>query len=144
MRPKSQINRTEPGAMPRTSRVKPQLGIGIDVERVDRFRNEMQASSRFLSSAFTERERAYCMAKADPSIHFAGTFAVKEAAFKALNGLHLGRMVITDFEVSHGGDGAPRVKHTGAKAERREVDIKVSVSHTADIAVAVVVAVLYK
>jgi phosphopantetheine--protein transferase-like protein len=125
-------------------RAKPLLGIGIDIESVDRFRKELRSSSRLISKVFTEGEIAYCMAKADPPVHFAGCFAAKEAAFKAFNSLHAGRFVITDFEVLHGRDGAPRIKRTASKAWGKSVDVEVSVSHTALTAVAAALAIVHE
>jgi len=85
------------------------MGIGIDVERVVRFKRKMGSSRLFFSRTFTKGEREYCMSKADPYIHFAGVFAAKEAAYKAANELTRGRLSVTKFEVTHGRNGAPRI-----------------------------------
>jgi phosphopantetheine--protein transferase-like protein len=113
------------------------MGIGIDIVSVGRFRREEGSPNRFLSRTFTRREVAYCKSKADPPVHFAGTFAAKEAAFKAVRVLHKGRLDITDFEVSHRSDGLPEVTYVGADAALGNVVVSVSVSHSKEDAVAV-------
>jgi holo-[acyl-carrier protein] synthase len=116
-------------------------GIGIDIESVDRFRKEVHSSGRLLSTAFSKREQRYCLSKADPAVHFAGTFAAKEAALKALSGLGIGRFVIMGFEVRHDRSGRPSLGYLGRNASAlRDVEIKISISHTAADAVAMAVA----
>jgi holo-[acyl-carrier protein] synthase len=118
------------------------MSVGIDVERVDRFRREMVSSSLFISRAFTKSEREYCMSKADPCIHFAGIFAAKEAAYKAASGLAKGKLSIMQFEVVHGRNGVPRIRYTGTESEPKRIVIKISVSHTTEEAAAVALALL--
>jgi holo-[acyl-carrier protein] synthase len=83
----------------------------------------------------------YCMSKADPSIHFAGTFAAKEAATKAASALTSRRIPIAYFEVIRRKNGAPRVRYTGRNSDVKKIEIRVSVSHTTQDAVAVAIAV---
>jgi holo-[acyl-carrier protein] synthase len=128
--------------MRRTARSKPRVGVGIDIERVDRFRGGTRSSNHLVSRIFTKQEIAYCMSKSNPPMHFAGTFAAKEAAFKAVRAFHRRRVSLTDFEVSHGRDGAPRVKYSGLVGGLRAISIDASVSHTTESAVAVALAFL--
>jgi len=128
--------------MPEIPKLTKQIGTGIDIESVGRLRFKTMASSPFLSRTFTRRERAYCMSKANPPVHFAGTFAAKEAAFKAVQAIHRGQLGVTDFEVSRRRNGVPVVKYTGGDNALRKIGIKVSVSHTAEYAVAVALAFL--
>ena len=61
------------------------IGLGIDVEEVERVKGAMQRQGeRFLRRIFTEREQAYCEQFKDKYERYAGRFAVKEAAMKAL------------------------------------------------------------
>src|ERR1700739_814176 len=61
------------------------IGMGIDVEEVERVKLAMERQEeRFLRRIFTERERAYCEQFKDKYERYAGRFAVKEAAMKAL------------------------------------------------------------
>ena len=77
------------------------------------------------------------MSKGDPAVHFAGTFAAKEAVYKAANHLHRGVVEMTDFQISHDKKGMPTVSYDGANHEVESLEIKVSISHTMDYAVAV-------
>ena len=61
------------------------IGLGIDVEEVERVKGAMERQGeRFLRRIFTEREQAYCEQFKDKYERYAGRFAVKEAAMKAL------------------------------------------------------------
>src|SRR5258706_4065904 len=61
------------------------VGLGIDVEEVERVKGAMERQGeRFLRRIFTEREQAYCEQFKDKYERYAGRFAVKEAAMKAL------------------------------------------------------------
>src|SRR4030095_15822319 len=61
------------------------IGMGIDVEEVGRVRGAIERQGeRFLKRIFTEKERAYCEQFKDKYERYAGRFAVKEAAMKAL------------------------------------------------------------
>jgi holo-[acyl-carrier protein] synthase len=113
-------------------------GIGIDIERVARFRGKTKPDLRLLSIGFSARERAYCRGKADPAIHFAGTFAAKEAALKAAWVFRTGEIRLSDFEVAHRSDGSPTVKYSGKNQVLRSLHFVLSISHTKDYAVAVV------
>lgn len=70
------------------------LGIGNDIIEIERIRaNIEEYGSRFLNRIFTPQEQDYCLKHKDPAPHFAGRFAAKEAAVKALGtgfreGLH--------------------------------------------------------
>ena len=116
------------------------IGVGVDIERVERFMGVSKADIRLLTRVFSERERAYCRGKADPAVHFAGTFAAKEAALKAVSSLYKGNFAVSDFVVSHV-RGAPQVRYSGKNSYMHDgLSIEVSVSHTAEDAVAMAVA----
>ena len=91
---------------------------------------------------FTRLERDYCLSKADPAVHYAGTFAAKEAAVKAFRSLRMGMGIVTirDFQVYHEDNGLPQVKFLKTNGGFVAVDMKLSISHTAESAVAVVIA----
>ena len=118
------------------------IGVGIDVERVDRFRREMPSSTLFFSRVFTTGEREYCTSKADPSVHFAGIYAAKEAAYKAASGLAKGKLSMTKFEVVHSRNGAPKIRYNGNRGIPGRVVVKVSISHTTEEAAAIALALL--
>ena len=61
------------------------IGLGIDLEEVERVRGAIERQGeRFLTRIYTAKERAYCEQFKDKYERFAGRFAVKEAAMKAL------------------------------------------------------------
>lgn len=73
-------------------------GIGIDLVSVARIRAALERhGDRFQMRVFTEQERADCLGRAEPALHFAARFCAKEAAYKAMGGLDGCRW--TDFEV---------------------------------------------
>ena len=61
------------------------LGLGVDVVRIDRLRRDRSRwGARFVDKTFCAAEVEYCSSKSDPDATYAGTFAAKEAVFKAL------------------------------------------------------------
>lgn len=69
---------------------------------------------RFLQRVFTEGEIAYCLRRHNPAIHFAGRFAAKEAAMKALGTGHTQQVLWRSVEVVRHA-GPPQLRfHDGA------------------------------
>ena len=60
------------------------IGIGIDIVEVGRISKALQGGDEMANRVFTEKEREYCRARKNQFQHFAGRFAAKEAALKAL------------------------------------------------------------
>lgn len=60
------------------------IGVGFDLIEVARIKQVAEKYPKFLNRVFTPREKDYCLAQADPYLHFAARFAAKEAFFKAL------------------------------------------------------------
>lgn len=119
------------------------IGLGTDLVEVDRLRRSLARTPSLVATLFTDGERAYAEAAADPAERYAARFAAKEAAMKAL-GVGIGAIGWHDVEVVHGPTGAPWLRVTGRAAElAREAGVRawsVSLSHTATMAQAVVVA----
>jgi holo-[acyl-carrier protein] synthase len=92
---------------------------------------------------FTEAERGYADARADPTERYAVRFAAKEAVMKAL-GVGLGEVQMRDIEVQRADSGAPQIVLHGSAAElaaTRGVERwLVTLSHSATVAQAIVVA----
>lgn len=118
------------------------LGTGIDLVENDRMRETLARwNRRFKDRVFLPAEQAYCDSKADPTSHYAGRFAVKEAVTKAIGtgiGPHISWL---DIEVIRNDEtGAPSVKFGPQVArmvgDRRIRDVLVSLSHTRNYAVA--------
>ena len=61
------------------------IGLGVDATDIPRIAATIERfGERFIHRIFTEGEIAYCTRRRHPAIHFAGRFAAKEAAMKAL------------------------------------------------------------
>ena len=120
-------------------------GIGVDIVNVDKLDSSIKRwGRRFLKHIFTAREIEYCQSRYAGTLHFAGRFAAKEAALKALgtgwqNGIHL-----KQIEILNGSLGAPEIKLFGQAMKRaQELGIDrfhLSISHNDQQAVSVVVA----
>lgn len=108
--------------------------VGVDIASVLRMRELLarypQAEERF----FTAAERAHCRSFTDPPRHFAGTFAAKEAVVKALRLGHIAAWM-KGIEIARDESGAPTATVRG-----RPDPVALSISHEADTAVAVAVA----
>ena len=90
------------------------IGLGIDATDIDRIADAIERyGERFTSRIFTEREVAYCTRRRVPAIHFAGRFAAKEAAMKALGTGHSRGVLWRDVE------GGPRRRPSATAVPRR-------------------------
>ena len=119
------------------------IGIGIDAVEVDRFRRALDRTPSLATRLFTEAERDSVASSADVAPRLAARFAAKEAAMKAL-GVGLGAFAFHDVEVVRADGGAPSLRVTGAAEDlavsRGVTGWLVSLTHTASVAEAVVVA----
>jgi holo-[acyl-carrier protein] synthase len=103
-----------------------------------------QFGDRYLTRIYTQGEIAYCGDAVDAASHFAARFAAKEATFKALRAGQAGDVAIDwrSVEVVRLADGSPGLRLHGnidGLARRRGVaDLRLSLSHDAGFAVAVV------
>jgi len=94
------------------------IGLGLDATDIDRITDVIERhGERFLRRVYTDDEIAYCMRRRVPAIHFAGRFAAKEAAMKALGTGHSQGVIWRDVEVVRRG-GPPRLQLHGAAARR--------------------------
>jgi holo-[acyl-carrier protein] synthase len=91
------------------------IGLGVDMTEIPRIAATIERYGiRFLRRVFTEHEIAYCNRRRVPAIHFAGRFAAKEAAMKALGTGHTPEVLWRCVEVIRHG-GPPRLAfHEGA------------------------------
>lgn len=111
------------------------MTVGIDITSIPRFRNVMARYPAAEQRFFTDAERLHCRSHPDPVIHFAGTFAAKEAVVKAL-GLGPVRAWARRIEITRDDSGAPRAHILGHEFEHA---ITLSISHDGDAAVAVAI-----
>jgi phosphopantetheine--protein transferase-like protein len=107
-----------------------EFSVGIDIEKTSRFKAP-KAKTNFLKFMFSDKEIAICRKKKASHVAFAGKFCVKEAVVKALKG----NVNIRNIEVLNSLTGEPEIYISGQKRS----DIKCSVSHTKDTAIAVVI-----
>ena len=108
-------------------------GVGVDIVEIKRFkRAKSNAHARFISNVFSTHEQEYCRTFKDSAPHFAGTFAGKEAAAKALNG----KYPLSAFEIRRTKNGKPEIWKSGKKIS----SLAVSLSHDGAYAVAVCIA----
>ena len=94
------------------------IGLGIDATDIPRIAAALERyGERFMNRIFTEGEIAYCRRRRQPAIHFAGRFAAKEAAMKALGTGHTQNVLWRDVEVVRHG-GPPQLQFHGGAARR--------------------------
>ena len=120
------------------------IGMGIDVEEVERVKGAMERQGeRFLRRIFTEKERAYCEQFKDKYERYAGRFAVKEAAMKALGTGWSRGVRWVDVEVVRQRGGRPSLALKGEAKKIADAlgvkNIAVSITHTSEQAIAQVI-----
>jgi holo-[acyl-carrier protein] synthase len=94
------------------------IGLGIDATDIPRIASTIaRFGERFLRRVFTDHEIAYCTRRRVPAIHFAGRFAAKEAAMKALGTGHTPEVLWRGVEVVRHG-GPPQLRFHGGAARR--------------------------
>jgi holo-[acyl-carrier protein] synthase len=94
------------------------VGLGIDATDIERIAAAIERyGDRFLGRIFTIPEINYCTRRRVPAIHFAGRFAAKEAAMKALGTGHSQGVLWRDLEVVRHG-GPPQLQFHGGAQER--------------------------
>ena len=114
---------------------------GIDLVEVARIEKSMR-NPRFMGRCFSAAERSLFAESARPAQRAAAHFAAKEAFAKAL-GTGVRGFRLQEVEVLRDELGAPILRLTGSAAEiaaRSGLEFALSISHTADHAVAMVTA----
>ncbi|MHC4121326.1 MAG: holo-ACP synthase [Planctomycetota bacterium] len=118
---------------------------GIDLVDCPRIEQMVQRhGERFIDRVFTAAEQAYAKSSKNEIEKLAGRFAAKEAILKLIGTGWRGKIAWTDIEVINNASGQPEVTITGEVrkiAESLEIDhISVSITHTANFAIASAVA----
>src|SRR5712675_2332517 len=119
------------------------IGLGIDLTEIPRIVSTIELyGTRFLQRIFTEGEIAYCMRRRQAAVHFAGRFASKEAAMKALGTGHSHGVLWRDVSVVRHG-GPPKLELQGGAARRFRsmggVSTLVTITHSDALALAQVI-----
>jgi len=120
------------------------IGMGIDVEEVERVKGAIGAPGRTIFEAhFYGKERAYCEQFKDKYERYAGRFAVKEAAMKALGTGWSRGVRWVDIEVLRLRGGRPTLELKGeARKSQTKLGVKniaISITHTSKQAMAQVI-----
>lgn len=114
---------------------------GIDIVRCDRIERVWKDhGEHFLNRIYTPAERDYCLDCKTVAVRLSGRFAAKEAVLKTLGTGWRGEIRWTDIETLPDPLGRPVVTlHAAAAALAQRLGITrilMSISHTADHAVA--------
>jgi len=113
------------------------LRCGVDIERVaDLPEAADYREHEFYRDTFSPEEIAYCLLQQDPRMHFAGRWCVKEALYKCDSTLRPEKMA--EIEVVRSDQGAITLRHR-RNGEVRPLPHAVSLSHTNELAIAIVV-----
>lgn len=120
------------------------VGTGIDIAEVSRIASSIERfGRRFLERVFTPDEIRYCESKANKAERYAGRFAAKEAAMKAIGtGWNRG-VTWHDVEVQRAPGGRPTIAFHNKAAEvfhaLGATRAHLSITHTKDSAMAQVI-----
>lgn len=113
-------------------------GIGTDIIEINRIRESIRKHHQhFLDRIFTHREQEYCFKYKDPSPHFGGRFAAKEATSKALGKGFSHELRWLDIEIAHDDLKKPIVLFS-LKAQElfHSPTVLISISHCREYATA--------
>ncbi len=127
----------------------PQVAHGIDLVDFPRIEEMVKRhGKRFVNRIFTAAEQAYADANKNGIEKLAGRFAAKEAILKLMGTGWRGKIAWTDIEVVNNPAGQPEVTLSGEVkkiADRLGIKhISVSITHTANFAIASAVALAEK
>lgn len=114
--------------------------VGLDLIEIERLERALERRPRLRERIFHPGELRFAAAHRRPGRHLAARFAAKEATLKALE---LGGLGLHDVEVVGGGNRPPELRLHGRAAEAAErggVELELSLTHSRELAAAVVVA----
>ena len=122
------------------------ISCGVDIIEIERIKESIETlGEKFLERVFTNKEIEYCESKKTQKYqHYAGRFAAKEAAFKAISEKLDDKYSVCwkDFEVLNDKQGRPKINVSNVNMSEIE-DIDISISHCKLYATANVT-ILYK
>jgi len=125
------------------------IAHGIDLVDCPRIEEMIKRhGQRFIERIFTAAEQAYAEANKDRVEKLAGRFAAKEAILKLMGTGWRGKIAWTDIEVVNNAVGQPEVTLDGEVKKLADglgiKHISVSITHTANFAIASAVALTKK
>jgi holo-[acyl-carrier protein] synthase len=120
------------------------IGMGVDIAEVGRIQGAIERYREvFLRRVYTAREREYCERSRNKYERYAGRFAAKEAAMKALGTGWRRGVRWVDLEVVRETSGRPTLAIMGEAAKiAQQLGVKsvaLSITHTAAQALAQVI-----
>ena len=119
-----------------------QINCGTDIIEIGRIEEAIEElGEKFINRVFTKNEIEYCEGKNGAKFeHYAGRFAAKEAAFKAISKLLDDKYSINwkNIEVQNDENGRPKINFIDIDMNRIE-KIDVSISHCKQYATANVI-----
>ena len=120
------------------------VGLGVDIAEVERIKGAIERHGKtFLQRVFTRREIAYCEGFKNKFERYAGRFAAKEAAMKALGTGWRRGVRWVDVEVVRERGGRPTMQLAGeAENIAKQLGVKriaLSITHTETQALAQVI-----
>ena len=120
------------------------VGLGLDITEVDRIRAAiLRHGEPILERLFTPTEIAYCKSHKNKFERYAGRFAAKEAAMKALGTGWSKGVRWRDIEVARASSGKPTLRLEGVAAQiatRLGVkNIALTITHSGNLALAQVI-----
>lgn len=121
------------------------IAHGIDLVDFPRIEQMIERhGDRFVNRVFTLAEQAYARANRNTTEKYAGRFAAKEAILKLVGTGWRGKIKWTDIEVTNDSAGRPEVTLSGEvqriAAGLHIKQISISITHTANFAIASAVA----
>lgn len=120
------------------------VGLGLDVAEIDRIEAAIKRHpAAFVERVYTPAEAAYCQRYANPYERYAGRFAVKEAAMKALGTGWSRGVRWRDIEVIREPSGRPTLKLEGVSRSIADSlgtkRILLTITHSGNLAIAQVI-----
>lgn len=121
------------------------IAHGIDLVDFPRIEQMIERhGERFINRIFTPAEQAYARKHKNAMEKYAGRFAAKEAVLKLIGTGWRGKIKWTDIEVINNSAGQPQVTLSG-EVQRIATDLRIdrisiSITHTANFAIASAVA----
>jgi holo-[acyl-carrier protein] synthase len=120
------------------------VGLGLDIAEIDRIEAAIaRHGAAFLERLFTPGEVAYCERYKNKFERYAGRFAAKEAAMKALGTGWSGGVRWRDIEVIRDPSGKPSLHLAGVARQLADSlgvkNISLTITHSGNLALAQVV-----
>ncbi len=122
---------------------------GTDIIEINRVKKaiedyENEEKNIFIEKIYTKNEMEYCESKGKMKYqHYAARFAAKEATFKAISGFLQDKYEMSwkNAEIINDNNGRPKVifNNIPKELEGKILDVDISLSHSKDNAIAMVV-----